>query len=155
MRSTRSIRRIASDATLRSVRGPKYSPKYVVSSSRTLSVVQGLRATPWMVMHIRMTMSLANGPFEPSEYFPVRFQSRTCGLREGLRFIVLVFLVRHANDARVRRADCSDWGNCGHDSQRRRIDVNDHHGRRRRIDANNRDRRLRTPTSTATVAVPG
>ena len=52
-----------------------------------------------MVKHIRMTMSLANGPFEPSEYFPVRFLSRTCGLREGLRFIVLVFLVRHTNGA--------------------------------------------------------
>src|SRR5450631_1293256 len=34
-----------------------------------------------MVMHIRMTTSLANGPFEPSEYFPVRFLSGTCGLR--------------------------------------------------------------------------
>jgi hypothetical protein len=63
--------------------------------------------------HPRVTMSLANGPLEPSEYFPVRFLSRTCGLREGLRFMALVFLVRHANDARVRRADCSG-GNSGH-----------------------------------------
>jgi hypothetical protein len=52
--------------------------------------------------------------FDPSETFPVRFLSRTCGLREGLRFVVLVFLVRHTNGARVRRADCSDWGDSGH-----------------------------------------
>jgi hypothetical protein len=44
-----------------------------------------------MVMHIRVTTSLANGPFDPSEYFPVRFLSRTRGLREGLRFMALVF----------------------------------------------------------------
>jgi hypothetical protein len=31
----------------------------------------------------------------------VRFLSRTCGLREGLRFIVLVFLVRHAKCPRA------------------------------------------------------
>jgi hypothetical protein len=52
-----------------------------------------------MVMHIRVTTSLANGPLLPSEYFPVRFLSRTCGLREGLRFMVLVFLVGHMNGA--------------------------------------------------------